>query len=77
MISICKESIIITVGFDESLNYNQFFNNYDKILSLPLLKKKIIYEIIINELSSKNPIEIYRILERNRWRPEEALEELL
>ena len=77
LISICKESIIITVGFDESLNYNQFFNNYDKILSLPLLKKKIIYEIIINELSSKNPIEIYRILERNRWRPEEALEELL
>ncbi len=77
MSCICPNNLHIRVGFDESLTYDDFFIDYKNILILTTPQKKMIYDLIINEVSKKTPTEIYDILIKNKWNLEESLDELL
>ncbi len=77
MSCICPNNLHIRVGFDESLTYDDFFFDYKNILVLPSPQKKMIYDLIINEVSRKTPTEICDILMKNKWNLEQSLDELL
>jgi len=78
-VSINSNNLIIdiVVGSDENAKYNEFFAEFPEIIRLPKEKKKIIFDVINDELSKKNPEVIRRILEKCSWRVELALDELM
>jgi len=69
-------TILIKTGFEDDLTYEEFFFEFDEILKLSKDKQKTIYDIIINDLSCKTPMEIVKILEKNKWKVEKAIEQL-
>ena len=54
-----------------------FFGEYNEIQVLPVNKMKIIYNIINEGMSIKNPLEIYKILNEAKWNIQKCIEELL
>ena len=54
-----------------------FFGEYHDIQVLPANKMKIIYNIINEGMSTKNPLEIYKILSKAKWNIQKCIEELL
>jgi len=67
----------VTVGVDENSKLNEFFLEFDEIVKLTKEKKKIIFDVVNDELSKKNPLTIKAILEKYNWRVEFALDELM
>ena len=67
----------IMVGVDENERLNAFFEGYDNVVILPKEKKKMIFDVMNDQLSNKNPEMIRRILEKCQWRIELALDELM
>jgi hypothetical protein len=78
-ISINSNTLIvdIVIGTDDNAKYNEFFAEFTDIIRLPKEKKKILFDVINDELSKKNPEVIRRILEKYNWRVELALDELM
>ena len=74
----CSPLILdVFVGIDENERLNEFFAEYDLIIKLPKEKKKMIFDVINNQISSKSPELIRRILEKYQWKIEIALDELM
>jgi len=74
----CQPLILkFKVGIDEEERLNEFFGQFPNIVKLNKEKKKIIFDIINDELSNKLPNEIMIILEKFNWKVEFALDELM
>jgi len=77
IINIQPMTLDIIVGIDENAKLNEFFMEFEDIVKLPKEKKKILYEVVNEQLSSKNPLTIKAILEKYNWSVEFALDELM
>ena len=65
------------VNDEEEKMMSLFFGEYNEIQVLPVNKMKIIYNIINEGMSIKNPLEIYKILNEAKWNIQKCIEELL
>ena len=70
-------TVDLIVGMDENERLNEFFEEFEGIVKLPKERKKIIFDVINNEISRKSPDTIRKILEKYKWKVEFALDDLM
>jgi hypothetical protein len=69
--------IKIHVGIDEDDYLNEFFKNEENLKNLSRDQKKAVFNVISNELSTKNATQIASILMKHYWNINSAIEELV
>jgi hypothetical protein len=62
---------------EEDDKYNKQLEQYNNLIILPKEQKKIICYVYSEKLSIKQPDEIYSILNKHKWKVDEAIDDLL